>query len=452
MTGLSEHASRQGYEKVLHPIVSSSIVSYAFLGVLLIVVGLGVYAYLIQLSEGLVVTGLRSRVVWGPYIVNVIFFLAIGMAGTVISAILRLTGADWRRPITRMAEATTVFAVAIGMLNVVFDMGRPDRIANLFLHGRIDSPLIWDLTSITSYLVGSSIFLYLTLIPDTAELSRRVPASSRFKGWLYRTLSLGWIGSEDQNRRLGRAIAVMAVVIVPVAVSVHSVLSWLFAVTLRPGYHSTIFGPYFVVAALFSGTATIILVMATFRKYYHLHDYITAQHFDKLAKLLLGLGLAYLYFMVSEYLVEFYAGKTETIALLANLFWGDFAQVFWTFTIACLLFPVALLAIPKTRTVRGIVLAAFLINVGMWLKRFVMVVAPLANPLMPWDWARYQPTWVELSITAGSVAAFALLLTVFSKTFPIISLWEMREEHERPEAENCAKSTVFAGNKERTIG
>ncbi|MGZ8578782.1 MAG: NrfD/PsrC family molybdoenzyme membrane anchor subunit, partial [Actinomycetota bacterium] len=252
---------------------------------LALVVAWGIFAWTWQVSHGLAVTGLNDRVSWGFYLTNFIFFAGISMAGTLISAILRLTHAEWRRPITRLAEMITVVALIVVASMVVADMGRPERLLNVVLHPHLRSPILWDVLSISTYLAGSVLYLYLALVPDLAIL-RDGGVGGRVRSRLYSALSLSWHGVPEQRRLLVRAIGVMAVVIVPVAVSVHSVVSWIFGMTLRSGWNSTIFGPYFVVGAIFSGIAGIVVVMAIFRRVYHLEEYITEKHFRYLGSLL----------------------------------------------------------------------------------------------------------------------------------------------------------------------
>ncbi len=402
---------------------------YAFVFSLLAVVLWGAYAYYTQLSEGLAVTGMRNLVLWGLYITNLVFFIGISHAGTLISAILRVTGAEWRRPITRMAESITVFALIVGALMPLIDLGRPDRMLNLLLYGRIQSPIIWDFISIATYLTGATIYLYLPLIPDIADLRDRFK-SNGWRGRLYSLLSLGWKGLEEQRKRLQRAIGIMAIIIIPVAVSVHTVVSWIFGMTLRVGWHSSIFGPYFVVGAIFSGIATIIIAMAFFRRAYHLERYITAQHFKYLGLMLLALDVSYIYFTISEYLTASYNAEVADAELLNALFWGQYATQFWVFAIGGLVLPALLIGLRKTRTPLGVTIAAILVNIGMWLKRFIIIIPTLSRPMLPYEWGQYQPTWVEWSITAAAIAGFILLITIFSKILPIVSVWETVGERE----------------------
>jgi Ni/Fe-hydrogenase subunit HybB-like protein len=394
---------------------------------------LGVVAFIYQCKVGLGATAMTNYFSWGVYIINFVFFIGVSHAGTLVSAILRVTGAEWRRPITRMAEGITVIALCIGAPMVVVDMGRPDRVLYVILHGRLQSPILWDVVSVTTYLTGSLLYLYLPMIPDLAIL-RDHPGLTSWRRRLYRFMSIGWTGTPDQWRRLERGISAMAIVIIPVAISVHTVVSWIFGMTLRAGWHSTIFGPYFVVGAIFSGIAALITAMAAFTWYYspHLDRYLTLSVFKKLASLLLAVNLVYIYFTLSEYITMGYPSEGPDRRLLESLFFGQYAYLFWGMAIVGLFIPAILLALPWTRTLKGILTASILINVGMWVKRYVIVVPTLASPFMPVLTASgkplsYVPTWVEWSITIGGFSGFCMLYLLFSKVFPIVSIWEVED-------------------------
>jgi Ni/Fe-hydrogenase subunit HybB-like protein len=426
-----------------------------WIGGLLAVCAFAVYAYALQLIHGLEVTAMRNYVSWGLYMANFVFFIGISHAGTLISAILRVTNAEWRRPITRMAEAITVFALAVGASMVIIDMGRPDRVLNVFTHGRLQSPILWDLCSIMTYLTGSLLYLYIAMIPDMPILAARadrtgMPRRARF----YRGLALGYRGTEQQERRLNRALAAMAVIIIPVAVSVHTVVSWVFGMTVRPGWHSTIFGPYFVVGAIFSGTAAIITAMAVFRRAYRLERYLTLDHFRKLALLLLALTLLYVYFTLSEYLTIWYGGTATKAKMLALLMGNtSYGAAFWGWVALGLFLPIGLLLFPSRRSLAAIVSASVLINIGMWIKRYLIVVPTLETPFVPAGAAgtviHYFPTWIEWAVTAGALAVFLLLFTLFSRLFPIISIWEAAEDRE---LERAMPAPEPAGKRRRALG
>ena len=400
---------------------------FVLVGCLLAVIAFAAYAWTYQLRFGLGATGLGRPVFWGLYITNFVFFIGISHAGTLISAILRLCRAEWRRPITRMAEAITVLVLFIGAGNVIMDLGRPDRALNVILHPNFRSPLLWDVTSITTYLTASTLYLYLPLIPDLALLRDRLPK----RRWFYRILALGWTGTPQQQRRLEMAIAIMAVVVIPIAVSVHTVVSWVFAMTVQPMWHSTIFGPYFVVGAIFSGIAALIVAMAILRKAYHLEDYLKPIHFNNLGILLLVMACLWLYFTFAEYLTTFYGHQPEEMAVFWMKISGPFAPYFWGMAVCCFVIPASLLSVPRARTITGTVVASSFILIGMWLERFIIVVPSLSNPRLPYPGGVYCPTWVELAITAGAFAVFFLFFCIFVKVFPIISIWEVQEGQER---------------------
>ncbi len=421
--------AERNLDVLFKPLTSTGKQFYLFIGLLISFVLLGVFAWYIQLTHGLIVTGMRNTVFWGVYETNFVFFIGISHAGTLLSAILRVTNTEWRRPVTRIAEAITVFALIFAVLQVIFSLGRPERIFNVLFYGRIESPLLWDFISVTTYLVGSFTFLYLPLIPDIALCRDKVAEKTGFlKRKLYRVLSLNWRGVEEQRRSLEKAIGIMAILIIPIAVSVHTVVSWVFSMTLRVGWHSSIFGPYFVVAAIFSGIATLIIAMAIFRRVYHLEGFIKPLHFKNLGYLLLTLDLAYLYFTVSEYLTSVYGGIKADIELSRSLFLGEYALPFYIMVLFGFVIPAVLIAFPKTRTIPGIVAASLLVDIALWIKRYIIVVPTIARPLIPGAWGLYIPTGVEWSVTAGSIAGFILAFTIFSKVFPVVSIWEVSEE------------------------
>ena len=396
-------------------------------------------AWVHQLRQGLAVTAMGDYFSWGVYIVDFVFFIGISMAGTLISAFLRLSGAPWRHPITRMAEGITVCALLVAAPMIIVDMGRPDRILFTLLHARLQSPILWDILSLTTYLAGSVLYLYLPLIPDLALMRDQ---GDRFPAWaqrFYRVASLGWRGTDAQRQRLERAAAVMAIAIIPVAVSIHTVTAWLFGLTLRPGWHSTIIGPDFVAGAVYSGVAAVITILALFRGVFRLGRYLLPLHFQKLAKLLAAAGLVYAYFTFNELIGGIYDKEAGERLLLASLFSGPYALEFWSMTLLGLVLPVALLLARRTQSIRGIVTASILVNLGMWIMRFLIIVPTLAAPYMPVagsPGARlvYSPTWVEWTITAGAFAAFGLIYIGFSRLFPVISIWELVEAHEKTEA------------------
>ena len=424
---------RERLERVsLAPLSNVSSNYWAVIAILLAVAGWGFYAFIVQYRFGLVVTGMRDQVMWGLYLVNFVFFIGISHAGTLISAILRVTNAGWRTPVTRMAELITVVAISVGAVAPIIDMGRPERVGNMILFGRFQSPLLWDIISIASYLTGSLIYLYLPMIPDLALMRDRLGRSdSNIKRVLYTLLAVGWKDTPAQRHRLEKGIGIMAVTIIPIAISVHTVVSYVFSMVMRPGWDSTVFGIYFVIGAIFSGIASILIVMAIFRKLYHLEEYITEKHFKNLSYLLLTALIIYFYLTIGEYLTVGYKLKIEEKHLLESLLLGGNAIWFWFFVVAGTIIPATLLLWRRGRPIPRILVAAVLINIAMWIKRFFIVIPSLQVPLMPFDFGTYQPTWVEWSITAGAFAVFMLVFAVFTRLMPALSIWEVAEHAEQ---------------------
>lgn len=419
--------SEEAIEAATRPLRRSSRQFWLLAGGLAALVLLGLVAYGVQLTVGLAVAGYDDTSFWGIYEANLVAFIAVSYGGALVSAILRLTQARWRAPITRLSEATAVCSLVVGMTFALVHIGRPERVWRLVLTPHFSSPIVWDFIVIMTYLAATLVFLYLPLIPDLAEL-RELPAAGN--GWrrrLYRTLSLGWLGSPHQRRLLDQSITTVAILIIPVAVFVHSVLSWAFALTGRPGWDSTIFAPYFVVAALYSGVAMVILVVAGFRRGYHLERFIELRHFRYLAYLMLTLDLMYLYFTFTEMLTEGYTMNEETAPVLAALLVGRYAPFFWLFILGSGVAPFLLIAFERTRTVPGIVAASTLVVVGMWVKRLLIVVPVVAHPRIAGAWGSFNPTWVAIAITVAAAAAIPLLLMLFFKLFPILSVYEIEE-------------------------
>ena len=409
------------------PLVHTGKGFYLVVAILVLIIVWGGGAYIYQFTQGLGVTGLSLPVPWGVYIINFIFFIAIGFGGTLTSAILRIFNVEWRTPITRAAELMTVCGVVFGTINVIFALAKPQRFLNLFLHPRIQSPLIWDVIAIGSYLILSLIYLYLPMIPDIATLRDAFPKRRR----LYGFLALGWTGSPKQKRLLERLIDLLAVLMLPTAVAVHSVLAWIFGMTIRPMWHSTIFGPYFIMGAIFSGIGALLFVMVILRRVLHLEEYLQPLHFNNMGLLLLIMALTWLYFTIAEYLTVFYGNEHSEMIVFWAKMRGEFAPYFWGQVLTCLVIPLALLISRRTRTIMGTVIAGVSVVIGMWLERFLIVVPTLARPILSYPIPTYRPNWVEWSVMAACTAAIALVFVLFAKFFPIVSVWELEEEHEK---------------------
>jgi Ni/Fe-hydrogenase subunit HybB-like protein len=423
-------------ERILRPLVHPGYGWYVVFFLLLGVFVAGAFTYYLQLRDGLIVTGMRDRILWGLYISNFVFFIGISHAGTLISAILRVSQAGWRTPVTRMAEFITVVALTVGGIMPMLDLGRPDRIPNLFLFGRWESPILWDMLSITTYMFGSITYLYLPMIPDLAIARDRLAGrAGPLKLAFYRAAALGWRDTEQQRRLLHRAMTVMMVLIIPIAVSVHTVVSWIFAMTLREPWDSTVFGAFFVAGAIFSGIAVLIIMMAILRRVYHLEEYIHEKHFVYLGYLVAAMAIIIFYFNVSEYMVTGYKANEAVEFQFSQMFRGQFAGLFWFYLFGGMVVPVLIIAIKATRTIKGIVFAAILVTVAMWIERFFIVVASLRIPLLEYEPRTYVPTVVELAVTASAFALFGLVIMLFLRFVPIISIWEQTEQHEHEEAQ-----------------
>jgi molybdopterin-containing oxidoreductase family membrane subunit len=417
--------------KTTRPTLVTTYKYWIWLVFLVFVVVNAIFQYSRQWTDGLYVTNMRDRISWGLYITAFVFFIGISHAGTLISAILRASKASWRAPVTRIAEFITVVALLVGASFVLIDMGRPERIFNVYLHGRWQSPIMWDVMAITTYLTASVIYLYAPMIPDLALYRVRLKGKvGRFRQWTYDTLSLDWRGTPKQLKLLGKAITIMMLIIIPIAVSVHTVVSWIFSMTLRVGWNTSIFGVLFVAGAIFSGVATLILVMAILRRIYHWEEYLTTKHFVYLGYLLAAFGAFMVYVNINEYLTEGFKLEEAGEFAFRQLFVEDFALMFWFYIIGGLIAPVVLMLVPKTRTIAGVVAAAILVDIAMFLERYFIVVTGLRVPLMPYEPASYAPTFVEWSIFAGGIAVFCLLITVAIKIFPMLAVWEMTEEYE----------------------
>ncbi|OGP89601.1 MAG: hypothetical protein A2157_16985 [Deltaproteobacteria bacterium RBG_16_47_11] len=408
---------------------------YITISILIALVLLGLYAYITQYRTGLTVTGLSRQIFWGVYITNFVFFIGISHAGTFISAVLRVLKAEWRRPISRLSELTTVFILMFGVGSVLIDLGRPDRMLYALRYANFQSPLLWDVCSITTYLTVSSISLYLALIPDIAML-RDLGGRGE---WFYRILSLGWRGTEEEHRRLDKAIGFVSVLVIPVMITVHTVVSFVFAMTIQPLWHSAVFGPYFVVGAIFSGVASVIVVMAVLRRVYHLESYIKPIHFNNIGIFLMAMTLLWFYFTFAEYITIVYGNEPVHMAIFWSKLTGKFAPLFWLHFVLCFVIPLPILAIKKYRTIRGTVIASISIVLGMWLERFVIIVPTLTRQRMAAEGAFYVPTWVEWSILAGCISLFMLLYALFTKVFPIVPVWEVREGREKAAASVAAR-------------
>jgi molybdopterin-containing oxidoreductase family membrane subunit len=378
------------------------------------------------------VAGINRPNYWGVYIVNFIFWVGISHSGTFVSAILRIFKAEFRRPITRAAEMMTTVSLLVAISFLGIHVGRTWRGYWIVpypnqrgLWPNFHSPFLFDEFAIASYLVGSTLYLYLPLIPDLAM------AQQYTKGWrkkLYRILSVGWQGTEVQWRNLQLGINVFAFAIIPVMFSVHTIVAWDFALTKVTGWRSSLFGPYFIAGAIFSGVSAVTNVLFIARSTMKLDYFIRREHFDGLGKLILVFSFVWTYFFFSDFFIEWYAGDAAGHQITAIQTLGPMAPFFYTMLFFNIVLPCATL---WSKSIRNSPVALFLIalgvNVGMYMERFIIVTGFLRRNDLPFNWGAYTPSWVEVFISLGSVAAFLLLYALLSRLFPIIPVWEVRE-------------------------
>jgi len=409
---------------------------YLIFAGLVVVFGIGIAALVKQITGGHIVTGMRDNVVWGVYIVNFIFFMGLSYAGALLSGVLHLFKSEWRKPIIRMAELITVISLIIGPFYIFFCIGRLDRLHYLFIHPRIQSPITWDVIGISTDLFGCFIFLYLSFIEDFAIL--RDQTQIKLKPWrrkMYRILALGYQGTPQQQKAVRVSRTIMAAMIIAIAIIVYSVLAWIFGVTLQPGWNSTIFGPYFVIAAIFSGTGLLIILMYIFRKIYHLEEYITHRHFVNVGAILLVIAAFYGYFTFSDYLTKWYGSVKMDTVLIDKLF----SEFYWMFIFANyvgILIPMIIVGFKRLRTIRNITIGAIISVIALWVNRYIIIVPTLETPFLPIQdsrsaWTNYSATWVEWALMLAGVAIFCIFYMLIAKLVPILPIAEMTHEDEK---------------------
>jgi Ni/Fe-hydrogenase subunit HybB-like protein len=402
--------------------------------ILIMFAAVGLWGWGIQIRDGLGVTGMRDYVSWGMYIANFVFFVAISLIGFLISSALHLLKIEWSKPISRVAEQIAIAGVALAGIIIINDMGRPDRFLNVFLHGRFASPIIWDVTVVTTYLTISVLLFYLPLIPDLALLrDKGTDDIPKWKMQVYKVLSLGWKGNAEQYKLVYHAMRVLMILIIPVGLSIHTVTSWLFAATLRSGWDTTIFGPYFVAGAFVAGSAAVVIVMFIYRKRYGLSEYFGDLQFDYMGKLLVLVSLVYLYFNINEFWVPGYKMKTAEGIHLSNLFVGRYALMFWSTQFLGLIFPIILMLLKFFRKPLPLTIISAFIVIASWFKRYIIVIPTLEHPFLPIQnvpdhFKHYSPTSIEIMITLFSFMAALLIITVLAKMFPVVTIWEYAEE------------------------
>jgi Ni/Fe-hydrogenase subunit HybB-like protein len=411
----------------------------------------GLVAYLHQLTTGLGVTALSDQVFWGLYESTLVTFIGFSYGGALVSAILRLTGSPWRGGISRIAEATALATLLVGALFPIIHVGRPERLWEMLVHPQFDSPIVWDLVAISTYLLATIVLLGLPLVADTGIL-RDDPSLGSARRRVYGWLSFGWVGTEGQRRALSRALTIVAILIVPLAVTVHTVLSYAFSLTSRPGWNSTIFGPHFVIGAIYSGVAVVIVAAVLYRRAYGLARWIDDRAIRNLGFVLVALAVAYGYTTFTEITTEGYVSETASAAVLFAVVLERYAPLFWSFVLFGLVVPVLLVAVPRTRTPAGLAVASGFVIGAMFLKRFLITVPPQTEPLIEGQMVvasvTYTPSLVEVAVVVGAAAGIPLIIMLLFRIFPVLSVHEIEEIEEARLARSLGGQAVPTGKLE----
>jgi Ni/Fe-hydrogenase subunit HybB-like protein len=420
-------------EVLLRPLLRTGKRTYVFLAILLAGIAWLLYAWRIQLTSGLVVTGMRDLgtmggVPWGIYMTNFIFFIGITHAGIAIASAIRLLNKREYLPIARIAELTTIFSLIVAGLSILFDIGRPDRIFKLIIYypERIGpSPIIWDITAIATYLVFSITYLYVEMREDIVRIMGKV----KFRRLYELLLPMHDKGERIKIKRIVRWASLFNF---PVMVMVHTTVAWIFGLMgSRPGWYGAIMGPYYVAGAVLSGVATVIVISAIYRQIFKWHNLINQQIFRGLGRFLSWVTIIYLYFIFAELLTARYAGPASDLMVSDVLFRLEYSLHFWLQVGAlCVAFIIYFLpsVYPKAFRIWSTVFASVLVVATLWVTRFLIVIPSLTRPHLPYLIGSYTPTWVEWSLVAGTFAIIILLFTLFTKVLPIIPITEMKEE------------------------
>ncbi|NHF59654.1 polysulfide reductase NrfD [Flavobacteriaceae bacterium TP-CH-4] len=400
---------------------------------LILIIILGVIAYIDQLIKGQVVTNMRDYALWGIYISNFVFFVATSFVGSATVAFLRLTRKAWRTPLVRIAEIITVACITMAGITIMIDMARPDRLLNLIIHARLQSPITWDVIIIPTFLVISLLLLYFPLLPDFAILQKYFEVTKPKLSKWYGRLSLKWTGSDAQRALQAKSIRVVAALIFLAGILLQTVDAWLFSTTYRTGWDSTNFAPYFISGAFVAGVGALITVIYVVRWARKLEDYITDYHFDKMGKLLVLACLIYIYFNVNEYLIPAITAKKAEDAHLTTLFTGQYAPLFWLVTVVGLVLPTVVLLFKEGRKPLPMFLVGSIVVIASWWKRYIIITPTLLEPILPIQgvpesWHSYFPSVHEWAITLATLAMALLIITVLIRYLPAIPIQRTAEE------------------------
>ena len=391
----------------------------------------GAACWIHQILVGIGVGGQNHPVAWGTYLINFAFWVGIAHSGTLISAVLYLFRAGWRNPIARAAETMTVFAVCVAGLFPLIHLGRvwlayfmlpyPNQ-RNLWPN--FQSPLVFDLIAISTYLTVSSLFWYTGMLPDLATIRDR---ASGLRKRAFTILSLGWTGEHEQWRHYTRTYLFFAALATPLVISVHSVVSWDFALSIVPGWHSTIFAPYFVAGAIHSGLAMVLTLMIPLRRIFRYEALITPEVLENIAKTIIFTGLIVGYAYMAEYFIAWYSHNTVEQESFLWRATGRYSLQFWIMVVCNTMVPLLLFAKAIRTSIPWLFCISILINIGMWYERFVIIVGSVAHGFIPHSWGDYTPSAVELGIMLGTFSLFFFLFLLFVKHLPSVSITEMKE-------------------------
>jgi molybdopterin-containing oxidoreductase family membrane subunit len=405
---------------------------FILLSFVLALLAWAIFAWGVQVVLGIGMSGLTSPVGWGVYITTFVFWVGIAHSGTLISAILHLFRARWRQSIYRASEAMTVFAVMTAGLFPIIHLGRPWVFYYLLpypnqrgLWPNFRGPLLWDVFAVGTYFTVSATFFLVGMIPDIA--AARDGTTVPWRKNLYRILSFGWRGTHDEWRHFTRAYLYLAALATPLVLSVHSVVSWDFAVSIVPGWHTTIFAPYFVAGAIFSGLAMVLTILIPIRKIFNLQAYFTDRHFDAMSKMILLTGNVVFFAYLTEFFMAWYSFEAPERAAFYYRLFGDYWWATWIMLTCNGIIP-QMLWLRKVRVnIAALFVITIFINIGMWFERFVIIITSLTKEYEPWQWNNYMPSWVEMSILAGSFAWFFMWFLLFMRILPAVSVAELKE-------------------------
>lgn len=415
----------------------SSKLWYGVIFIMVLVVLAGFYALIQQIVHDHIVTGMRDNVVWGAYIVNFIFLLGISYSGAIISGVFHLGRIDWGKPLIRIIEIFTFITILIGPIYILLCIGRLDRLHYLFIHARIQSPITWDLIAVIIDLIVSAVYLYMTFIKDFSLMAKYSEELnlSKWQRKIASFLSLGYKGTENQKKRLNKALDIMAALIIPTAVVAYSLLAWLFGMNLREGWNDSLFAPYFIISAIYSGFAMIIIMMWIYDKFFDVKEIITDGHFNFMAYGMFIMALIFGYFTFSDYITRWYNTTLATNELISKYLSTDYyGNITYTMLIITSIIPIVVIAVPMLRKKIVYMLTAVLVLIGLWLFRYLIIVPVLETPYLPvisTDPAvlKYSATWVEWVLVSAGFAGGIIIYMLILKVIPIFPISELEDKH-----------------------